>query len=180
MTRPNRRNHLDEDAILRFVVDSTDLSAEERAHLDMCPICRREVEELNGTLARLGEKARAEITLVASRPFPVDRVVLSLVSQTTTLLQKGTRAVTPTTHRQITAGSDFRLEAMLDVFNLFDKQVAVEVDQRWTVNDPTDYPDETPPDDEGTNTDYRTNDNWGQPLVYSNPRNVRLGVKFSF
>jgi hypothetical protein len=45
--------------------------------------------------------------------------------------------------------------------------VAVEVDQRWTVNDETD-------DD----PDMQTNLQWGDPLVYSPPRNLRLGVKF--
>ncbi len=75
---------------------------------------------------------------------------------------------------------DFRLEAMFDVFNLLDDQEAVELDQRWTTLDPSDYPDGVAPPDEGTNEAYRTNDNWGEPLVYAPPRNIRVGLKFSW
>ncbi len=62
---------------------------------------------------------------------------------------------------------DFSLELMLDVFNVFDEQAAVEVDQRWTINDQT---DDCP--------DCQTNDKWGEPLVYAAPRNIRLGARF--
>jgi hypothetical protein len=55
------------------------------------------------------------------------------------------------------------------VFNLFDEQVAVELDQRWTVFDLSD-----------PNPDEQTNPNWGEPLVYSLPQNIRVGVKFSW
>ena len=64
---------------------------------------------------------------------------------------------------------NYELTLMADVFNLFDEQVAVEVDQRWTVADPGD------PD-----PDSQTNLTWGEPLVYSQPRNIRFGVRFSF
>jgi hypothetical protein len=69
---------------------------------------------------------------------------------------------------------------MLDVFNLFDKQVAVELDQRWTILDPSEYPGGEAPPDEGSNPEYQTNFNWGEPLVYSPPRNIRIGLKFSW
>jgi len=59
---------------------------------------------------RLGEKARARITLTATRPFEVDRVVLALVSQT--LIRAGrVQAAAPITHREVTAASGFKLEA---------------------------------------------------------------------
>ncbi len=67
------------------------------------------------------------------------------------------------------------LEVLLDVFNLFDTQVAVEVDQRWTVYAPGDE-DVAP----GGDIDAQTNSNWGKPLVYSAPRNVRVGLKYSW
>jgi hypothetical protein len=62
-----------------------------------------------------------------------------------------------------------RLEIMLDAFNLFDEQAAVEVDQRWTVNDPGE------PD-----PNVQTNDDWGEPLVFAQPRRFRVGLRFSF
>ncbi len=70
---------------------------------------------------------------------------------------------------------DYQLEALVDIFNVFDEQVAVEVDQRWTVFAPGDE-DEAP----GGDINAQTNDLWGEPLVYSNPRNIRVGLKFSW
>jgi hypothetical protein len=70
---------------------------------------------------------------------------------------------------------DFQLEVMLDIFNLFDEQVAVETDQRWTVNGPGDE-DVAP----GGDINAQTNDTYGQPLVYSPPQNFRIGVRFIF
>jgi len=73
------------------------------------------------------------------------------------------------------AVGDFTLEAMVDVFNIFDEQVAVEVDQRWSVYGPGDEGDAP-----GGDIDAQTNDTWGEPLVFSPPRNIRLGLKFSW
>lgn len=64
---------------------------------------------------------------------------------------------------------DNRLELSVDVFNVFDQQPAIEVDQRWTVRADTD------PD-----PDVQTNDDWGEPLIYPFPRNIRVGLKFSW
>jgi hypothetical protein len=58
-----------------------------------------------------------------------------------------------------------RLEVMLDAFNLLDQQPAIEVDQRWTVSS------------EGSD---QTNPNWGDPLLYPDPRNLRLGLRLSW
>jgi hypothetical protein len=65
--------------------------------------------------------------------------------------------------------SRYGLELIVDVFNVFDNQVAVEVDQIWT-----NYSQRDP------DPDAQTNEQWGQPLVYSTPRNVRFGIRFSW
>ncbi len=70
---------------------------------------------------------------------------------------------------------DGDLEVLLDVFNIFDTQVAVEVDQRWTVYAPGDE-DVAP----GGDINAQTNPQWGKPLAYSAPRNIRVGLKFSW
>jgi hypothetical protein len=65
------------------------------------------------------------------------------------------------------------LELMADVFNLFNQQRAVNVDQRWSTMD--EY------ESAGLSVDeQKTNNNWGQPLVYYPPRNIRFGVRLSF
>jgi hypothetical protein len=69
----------------------------------------------------------------------------------------------------IKLGDTMALEFSVDVFNVFNQQNAVEVDQTWTAYDETD------PD-----PNLRTNPSWGQPLVYYPPRNIRAGVRFSF
>ncbi len=79
---------------------------------------------------------------------------------------------------------DYTLDLMLDVFNLFDEQVAIEVDQRWTVFEPAEYPGGVAPPDEGDPAACATyghcEDNWGKALVYAPPQNIRVGVKFSW
>lgn len=72
----------------------------------------------------------------------------------------------------------FQIDLLLDVFNVADNQVAVEVDQRWTTLDPSDYPD-GPPANEG-DPQYQENPTWGEPLVFSPPRNFRVGVRFAW
>lgn len=65
------------------------------------------------------------------------------------------------------------MQLIADVFNLLDQQKAVELDQRWSTMDEYEA--------EGLSVeDQRTEANWGQPLVYYPPRNIRLGVRFSF
>ena len=70
---------------------------------------------------------------------------------------------------------DNDLEVLLDVFNLFDTQVAVVVDQRWTVYAPGDE-DVAP----GGDVNTQTNPDWSKPLVFSDPRNIRIGLKLSW
>jgi hypothetical protein len=74
---------------------------------------------------------------------------------------------------------NFQLDLMLDIFNIFDEQVAVEVDQRWTTLDPADYPGGEAPPNEG-DPQWQENPTWGEPLVYSPPRNFRVGVRFAW
>jgi len=74
---------------------------------------------------------------------------------------------------------DFQLDLMLDIFNIFDNQVAVEVDQRWTTFDPSDYPGGEAPPNEGADI-WQENPTWGEPLVFSPPRNFRVGVRFAW
>jgi hypothetical protein len=74
---------------------------------------------------------------------------------------------------------NFQLDLMLDIFNIFDEQVAVEVDQRWTTFDPSDYPSGEAPENEG-DPQYQENPTWGEPLNFSPPRNFRVGVRFAW
>jgi len=67
------------------------------------------------------------------------------------------------------------LEVSLDLFNLLDRQTAIEVDQRWTVFAPGD--EDVAPDGD---INARTNPDWGRPLAYSPPRHLRLGLKLSW
>jgi hypothetical protein len=71
--------------------------------------------------------------------------------------------------------SSYSIELSMDVFNLFNTQEALEVDQRWTTLDPTDY---DPPI--AAENEPATNPRWGDPYVYQDPRRVRFGVKFSW
>jgi hypothetical protein len=74
---------------------------------------------------------------------------------------------------------NFQLDLMLDIFNIFDEQVAVEVDQRWTTLDPSDYPGGEAPPDEGADM-WQENPTWGEPLNFSPPRNFRVGIRFAW
>ena len=72
--------------------------------------------------------------------------------------------------------NNFGGEGALDVF---DNQVAVEVDERWTTLDPSDYPGGEAPPNEG-DPQWQENATWGEALVYSPPRNFRVGVRFAW
>lgn len=67
---PEKDVHLDEDQLLRALVDEGDLPAPLREHLSLCPVCRAEMERFEKTLARLGETAE-HLT-----PSPIRRVSL--------------------------------------------------------------------------------------------------------
>ncbi len=53
--------HLSEDAVIRGVVDSRDLSAAELEHLRDCPVCRSRLDELSCSLEGLGRAAQAAV-----------------------------------------------------------------------------------------------------------------------
>jgi len=74
---------------------------------------------------------------------------------------------------------NFQIDLMLDIFNITDNQVAVEVDQRWTTLDPSDYPGGEAPPNEGADI-WQENPTWGEPLVFSPPRNFRVGLRFAW
>ena len=62
--------HLDEDQILRAVVDETDLPRSVREHLSTCSLCRANKERLEQDLNRLGRMAER------FTPLPGERVSL--------------------------------------------------------------------------------------------------------
>jgi hypothetical protein len=68
-----------------------------------------------------------------------------------------------------------RLEFIVDVFNVFDQQAAVEADQRWTTCAPGDEQEPGCSD-----VDAQTNFQWGEPLAFAPPRHARFGIKFSW
>ena len=68
---------------------------------------------------------------------------------------------------------NFDLEFILDIFNVFNEQKAITVDQEWSIMDENESAGLTV-------EEQRTNDRWNSALTYQEPRNYRLGVKFSF
>jgi len=50
-------NHLDEDQLIRAIVDETDLSPSVRDHLSSCPLCRAGMEQIEQDLTGLGKTA---------------------------------------------------------------------------------------------------------------------------
>ena len=59
--------HLDEDQILRAVVDEADLPRSVREHLSTCPLCRANKEQLEQDLNRLGRMAERFTPLPGKR-----------------------------------------------------------------------------------------------------------------
>lgn len=72
MTAPSNA-HLAEAQILRAVVDPSDLSNDQQAHLTGCPVCMAEKNRLDRLLFQVGKMARASAPAVASRPVLADR-----------------------------------------------------------------------------------------------------------
>jgi len=68
---------------------------------------------------------------------------------------------------------DFDLEFILDIFNVFNEQKAITVDQEWSIYDENEAADMTV-------EEQKTNDLFGAGQIYQAPRNYRLGIKFSF
>jgi len=76
-------------------------------------------------------------------------------------------------------GNDVQLKLVADIFNLFDEDTALTVDERWTSRRATETtdPNECGGQDPACPTGIRT---WGQPTTYQTPQTIRLGVKLSF
>jgi hypothetical protein len=72
--RTDAVDHIPEDRIIRIVADTTELTPEEKAHLDQCGHCRNMLAELEGDLHRLRRQA-AQAAPAPERRFvlPVDR-----------------------------------------------------------------------------------------------------------
>lgn len=65
------------------------------------------------------------------------------------------------------------LAFIVDVFNLFNTQKALTVDQEWTIMDQNEAAGLTP-------EEQKTNDDWGKPTSFQSPRNFRVGLKLSW
>lgn len=72
----NKGFHLNEDQILRAVVDEADLPRPVREHLSTCPLCQKNKERLEQDLKRLGQMAERFSPLPGKRvslPEPTPR-----------------------------------------------------------------------------------------------------------
>ena len=58
MTHHDPDLHLDDDELLRAMIDPSDLGAARQAHLHSCRHCRRQTEALTASYRRLGQMAR--------------------------------------------------------------------------------------------------------------------------
>ncbi len=68
------KKHLAEAQILQAIVDLSDLSDDQQAHLKACPVCRGEKDRLDRVLLQVGSMARASAPTVSRRPvFPDKR-----------------------------------------------------------------------------------------------------------
>lgn len=63
--------HLNQQQILRAIVDMADLTDSQKAHLDACPRCGQKVKRLDTTLAQMGAMAEQSV------PDPSRPLVLS-------------------------------------------------------------------------------------------------------
>lgn len=65
--------HLAEKQILQAIVDSSDLSDDQKVHLTACPVCLTEKDRLDRMLLQVGNMARASAPAVMSRPVLPER-----------------------------------------------------------------------------------------------------------
>jgi hypothetical protein len=72
LTTPSNK-HLDEMQILKAIVDLSDLSNDQQAHLAACSKCLAERARLDRMLLQVGEMAKASVPNVARRPVLPDR-----------------------------------------------------------------------------------------------------------
>jgi hypothetical protein len=81
--------------------------------------------------------------------------------------------------KQFSLGNDMTLTVMVDVFNLFDSDTVLEVSERWGSYeyDFSSYPDQDP--NEELNV-FVPGSTFGAPLDTEDPREIRIGARFSF
>ena len=72
LTTPSNK-HLDEAQILKAIVDLSDLSNDQQAHLAACPECLAEKARLDRMLLQVGEMAKASVPNGVRRPVLPDR-----------------------------------------------------------------------------------------------------------
>ena len=65
--------HLAEAQILQAIVDLSDLSDDQQAHLAACPVCIAQKDRLDRMLLQLGNMAKASAPVVIRRPVLPDR-----------------------------------------------------------------------------------------------------------
>lgn len=67
----NLNEHLEDDLLIRFIVDEKEMAAEGAAHLNKCKVCSEKKIALESRLLRLGEMADS------LAPLPLKKVALS-------------------------------------------------------------------------------------------------------
>jgi hypothetical protein len=72
LTTPSNK-HLDEMQLLKAIVDLSDLSNDQQAHLAACPECLAEKARLDRMLLQVGEMAKASVPNVVRRPVLSNR-----------------------------------------------------------------------------------------------------------
>jgi len=71
--KTNSEKHLDEDQLLKALVDQQGLSQEFRMHLDHCRLCKGELENLRETLEIFGRKADEHVPAATRKVHLEDR-----------------------------------------------------------------------------------------------------------
>ena len=66
----NQEVHLNEDKIIRAIVDENDLTAHERNHLLKCSLCHKEKQEFQKVLNRMGDMSRELVPSPRRRFIP--------------------------------------------------------------------------------------------------------------
>ena len=72
MATPSNK-HMDETQILKAIVDLSDLSSDQQAHLTACPECLAEKAHLDKMLLQVGKMAKASVPNVVRRPVLPNR-----------------------------------------------------------------------------------------------------------
>jgi hypothetical protein len=68
MLKQRPHDHLSADQLLQALVDLPDLGTEQQAHLEQCPVCRKDLEHWKQGFGRLGRTA-GQMAPAPARPF---------------------------------------------------------------------------------------------------------------